>query len=399
MARAVATAWGIRRTEPPEPNSTRLPDLAAFALLPIASSPIPTSLPVNEVAAAAIVGLALARQPRGLAAPRPAWFMGLLATMVGFIAVHTLVVLDLPAERRVAHLTVWLGLALTLSAGRIHAPSAARGLGIGLLVATAGFFIGYRGSYGTRLTGFFADPNVAGYYLTAYGFLAIGLAATRRWRLVLLVTILVALFLTFSRTSWLAAGLGVGWMLVAGRLGRAPSIALLALGTWLVSSIPADLQHEGTFADRQGSDQLRERILPLSLLKVDGNPIFGGGAGTATIQLGDATFFFHSSYLAVRQEGGWLSLVLLLAVVVGVIGLSAGMPRSRRLLPVEASLVATCACAVNMGEVFFDLPLAVALGMAMWCVRMGRLLPPDLPALSAPGAMVTGDDLVVAGAP
>ncbi|MCW2835758.1 MAG: O-antigen ligase, partial [Nocardioides sp.] len=77
--------------------------------------------------------------------------------------------------------------------------------------------------------------------------------------------------------------------------------------------------------------------------------------------------FFHNSYLAVRQEGGWPLLVLLLALM--AIAFMALSSRSRAgdvpAVAAQAALIATLAMGVTLGEVLLELPTALAIGFAL----------------------------------
>ena len=65
--------------------------------------------------------------------------------------------------------------------------------------------------------------------------------------------------LTYSRTSMLATALVLAWLLL-GRPGVRPHSSLLLLGLmiYVVTNVPDALQQVGPFADRVGSDSLRD---------------------------------------------------------------------------------------------------------------------------------------------
>jgi len=126
------------------------------------------------------------------------------------------------------------------------------------------------------------------------------------------------------------------------------------------------MKNQGVFADRQGSDNLRELIYPLEQQIVSSNPLTGHGPGTLTIQLEQQSFFFHSSYLLLRAEGGWILFTLMLATML-VVALKLARPASGiRNKVLEAALLVPLICALNLGNVFLDFPVAVALGAALW---------------------------------
>ena len=387
MRRTIAAEWLLELpAEEPEPASTRITDALAFACVPLSALAVPgAQLPINEVAMAGIVVLAAARTGRGRHR-RPLWFPAVVLT-VPLLVLGSSLANEVNAVKRLTHLLLWALLALFLSSGRIHLPSAARGLCLGLMASTAAFFsgIGAEG-YTGRLTGWFGDPNNAGFYLTVCGFVVSAMLVRRAARLLWFGFLVATVVATASRTTLLAFALAVAWVLLAPRLG-ATLAALLGVGAVVgVSRLPRDL-FGSAYAERTGSDLLRERILALEEYKVAQHPWFGGGGGTATVKVGQLDFFFHSGYLAVRQEGGWVTLTAVLLLVTAVLLTSAALPRAR--LPwAEGALIAVLVNAINLGEVFFELPTAIALGAVMWCWRVAREpgSPPGWPgALAPPG--------------
>ena len=79
-----------------------------------------------------------------------------------------------------------------------------------------------------------------------------------------------------------------------------------------------------------------------------------------------ATWFFHSSYDGLRQEGGWVLLVLVTAVTVWL-GLR---PMKREVtgfdqLAVEAATIVQLVCAWKLGEVFLSTSSFILLGYAL----------------------------------
>ena len=78
------------------------------------------------------------------------------------------------------------------------------------------------------------------------------------------------------------------------------------------------------------------------------------------MDLGGQTFFFHSSYYGVLNEGGWPLLVVLLAVLAGVFAaLTNGTGRgTRRTACLQMAMIASLMMAFTLGEVLLDLPMA-----------------------------------------
>ena len=366
------TVWELEAEETSGERAdreTRISDFLLFALLPLAGLSLPVlGLPVNELAALAILGLSVFRVPR--TGPRaPAWFAGLLATLLLLLALSARLN-DLDAIRRLVHLVAYVGLALCLASGRVSMLSAARGLATSLSVAVAyGAETLEDSDYAGRLTGVFADPNVGAFLLATLGAVSVPHVQKTWLRRVLLVAVTAGVLLTFSRTGLLALATALVW-LVVGRRFRLVGGGLLVGGLiWVVDNIPQDLKVLGPFADRTGSDALRERIIQKESVLVDSAPWYGNGPGTAQVEVGGQPFFFHNSYLAVRQEGGWVSLVL----VVGLLALcfaylnrtSGGVPGITERTWMQAGIIAVLVMGLSLGEVLLDLPTAVVLGFAM----------------------------------
>ena len=90
-------------------------------------------------------------------------------------------------------------------------------------------------------------------------------------------------------------------------------------------------------------------------------------------------FFFHNSYLATRQEGGWPALLIVIVLLgFAFVILAHRSHADVKAAAVEASIigVARTVMAVTLGEVLLDTPMAVvvafALGHALPCEK-----PPD----------------------
>ena len=152
------------------------------------------------------------------------------------------------------------------------------------------------------------DPNAGAYFIAVLGVLAIFFAdAGSRARPSRRSAIVGRLVLTYSRTGLLALGLRRGLDLrrapASGSRGRR---AAWPRGlVWLVGNIPDDLSLFGPFSNRSGSDALRDRIIAQEHEQIASAPWYGNGPGTRQVNVRDREFFFHNSYLATRQEGGW----------------------------------------------------------------------------------------------
>lgn len=362
LAETVGSVSGRWAPEPERLGSTagsRLVDTALFACLPF-SGVSAAGLPLSEVAMLLAVVRGLCRRPTRIGAlPRwvvplavaiPAW-MSLVALMTG---VHDL--------RRIVHLVDYASLVVLLGEGRFDLRAVARGLAGGLVVAVGAGFTGVGGGYTGRLSGFVGDPNAAGYALTVLGCVAMAHLDRGRPRLLFGIAAAALICLTLSRTSLIAALLALTWMVVPRSLRGASGLALLGAAIYGVGRIPEHLKVFGPFSGRSGSDALRQRILTVEHRQIDASPWIGNGPGTSRVLVDNNWFFFHNSYLAARNEAGWIGLgVILLLGVRALVGL-ARRPSGTR-WP-EAALVAVAVCALSLGEVLLELPSAIALGVA-----------------------------------
>ena len=357
-------------------NDGRIIDFFLFATLPMAQFQA-RGLPAAELAVGLAVCLALLRRPRVRSTP---WLTCTLLALLGLMFLSAQLNEGIDAGRRLLHLGLYVALALTAAQGRFHTRSMAKGFAAGLLVSAAAYFVGYGDTYEGRLAGLMADPNAAGYMLTTLGCLALAGLPGSRFRVPLGLLLLVAVVLTFSRTSLLAVALIVVWVIIGRLLAVSLGALLLTAMIWAVTNIPVSLQTLGPFSDRTGSDALRRRIVRLEELQISEAPWYGHGPGTSWVDVQGDLFFFHNSYLAILNEGGRLAQVLIvLAGALALVSLLRLRPELRNPW-YEAALIAVAVCAANLGEVFLELPAALALGMAAYYARSIREAPPDVGA-------------------
>ena len=346
-------------------------DFALFFLLPFQGLSLPGGLPVSEVAILSVVVMAVTRRPT--VGSRPLWFAVLVVFVPAWLTLSGFLNDDL-LYRRLGHVALWAGLALFISSGRIPLRSAGLGLGAGLLASAAMSGLGFAAVYPGRLDGWIGDPNAAAFYLTCLGSVALSQVQRTSVRLTLALGLLTALVATWSRTGLAAAAIIALWTAFARTMGRGLGIIALVIATWSIQNFATAYLTWGPFAERAGSDNLRQRLILLEQAKLAAAPFYGGGPGSASVYLDGQSFFFHSSYLGARSEGGVLLLVAIVSVI--VLTLASHLRTIGSQTPeatwTQASLIAPLVMAFTLGEVLLDLPTAVALGFTMHAVLRAR---------------------------
>lgn len=353
-------------------REVRATDFLLMAVLPLRTVEV-SGIPVNELAMAALVGLCVVRPARG-----GARLHGLVVLVLGALLallIYSGVSNDVEWPRRLGHVAVLAGLVWAFGTGRVSLRSAALGLAAGLVGVIGLALAGIGGdTYPGRLTGYLGDPNAGAFFIAVLGVLAV-LFSDDRWkvRLALAVPLLAGLVLTFSRTGLVAGAFAIFWVLAGRRLGAAGGAAVSAVLVWLVDNIPDDLVLYGPFSNRSGSDALRERIIAQERVELAAAPWYGNGPGTARVDVRGLEFFFHNSYLAVRQEGGWIALLLVLGLMAFAFLRLSRHSRAGDLAAAgaQAALIGTAVMAITLGEVLLDTPMAIAVGFAL-----GRALRP-----------------------
>jgi O-antigen ligase len=353
-------------------REVRATDFLLMAVLPLRTVEV-SGIPVNELAMAALVGLCVVRPARGGARLHGpvVLLLGALLALLTYSGVSN----DVDWTRRVGHVAVLAGLVWAFGTGRVSLRSAALGLAAGLVGVIGLALAGIGGdTYPGRLTGYLGDPNAGAFFIAVLGVLAV-LFSDDRWkvRLALAVPLLAGLVLCFSRTGLLAGAFALLWVLAGRRLGAAGGAAVSAVLVWLVDNIPDDLVLYGPFSNRSGSDALRERIIAQEQVELAAAPWYGNGPGTARVDVRGLEFFFHNSYLAVRQEGGWIALLLVLGLMAFAFLRLSRHSRAGDLAAAgaQAALIGTAVMAITLGEVLLDTPMAIAVGFAL-----GRALHP-----------------------
>lgn len=320
-------------------------------------------VPANSIAAGLAVIYALllpAFRSQG-----PGWIVPLALAIPAWFSLASALNGD-PDVRRLLNILLYSVVIIVISSGRLNVQAIGRGLAIAVVLGVLwGAVTLPRSSYEGRLTGPFGDPNAAGFLIAVCTALAIPSLIRMRNRLALLAVAGVGIYLTQSRTSMLAVAI-MGLWIVFGRYG-APWLGLTVVGglMWWINSLPQQALAGGAFASRAGSDALREVIYQAELAEVARNPLIGNGAGTARVELENGTYFYHSSYLALRAEVGWIGFVLLMVLLISALLLLIRLGKHRRNAWFEAALLGAAVCALNLGEVLLTLPTAIAVGLAL----------------------------------
>jgi hypothetical protein len=337
-----------------------------MAVLPFRSIEV-SGYPINEFAMAALVGLCVFRPARG-GARLPSVVTLLLAALLALL-VYSGLSNDVMWTRRVGHVSILVGLVWAGGTGRLSLRSVGAGLAAGLAVVVAmGLAVIGGSAYSGRLTGFLSDPNAGAYFLAVLGTLAIFFCDERaKVRLVVAVPVVAGLVLSYSRTGLLAGAFVIIWVFLGRRLGQVAGAVLAAGLVWIVNNIPKSLTTFGPFSDRSGSDKLRERIIAQEQVELASAPWYGNGPGTGTVDVRGLEFFFHNSYLATRQEGGWGALLLVLALMAFAFLRLTNQSRRGDLAAAgaQAALIGVAVMGITLGEVFLDTPMAVAMAVAL----------------------------------
>lgn len=379
VGRATENAWGISLDDATLPDSeTRISDFAAFFAISFPGFLLPlVGVPAGEVAALGLGLIALFRTSDRLNG-QPVWFTWAMVAIPLWLLGSGLLNNDLDLKR-LAHMASYALLALALASGRIAIPSAVRGLMWGLPLSVAVSVAGAGNGYVGRLDGLIGDPNAAAYYLLVLGLVVMAYCSRTLVAVLFGLFTAVSVVLTYSRTGLTVLIVAVPWLSYGRRLRLLAAAVSLAVTGWLVRNVSDDLRLWGPFADREGSDALRLRIIASEQAQVADAPLWGNGPGTSSVDLGGQTFFFHSSYYGVLNEGGWPLLVVLLAVLAGVFAaLTNGTGRgTRRTACLQMAMIASLMMAFTLGEVLLDLPMAVVLGVGIRHAMLTRPRPAE----------------------
>ncbi|MBO1755207.1 hypothetical protein [Allobranchiibius sp. CTAmp26] len=361
----------LDRMDNPWVISATLSVLLIFASLAAdkygAGLPVP---PTSLFLGAAVFGAAFVVPTRGIA--RPSWGVWLTLAIPGWLFVSSYLN-HVSGTKRLANIGMEALLVLVIASGRLCVISIARGAGIAVVLGSL-WGLGTLGAngYAGRLVGGWGDPNNAGLCLVVLGCVALAYVRTRLARALIALTGASAVFATFSRTSLFAMVIVILWVAVGDRVRVWVRVVVVGAVMWYVHTLPATDYATGIFAGRGGSDALRRRISRAERLTVSQNPLYGHGAGTARTNVDGDTFFFHNSYLALRAEGGWILLLIVVAIYALLLWNLLRLPDEHRKPWIEASLIGVLVCGANLGEVFLAPPAMIAVGVALRHLSLSR---------------------------
>ncbi|RYC05846.1 hypothetical protein [Nocardioides zhouii] len=322
--------------------------------------------PLNELAMLALVGLCVFRPARG-GAKLPTLVTILVASLITLLVLSGLAN-HLDWVRRVGHIGIMAGLIWAFGTGRVSLRSAALGMAVGLAAIIGMAIVGIGGDYYPgRLTGYLGDPNAGAYFIAVLGVIAIYFCDDRlKVRVFFAIPIVAGLILCYSRTGLLAAVFAVIWIWFGRRMGQVAGTVLAVSLVWLVQNIPEDVVSFGPFSNRTGSDNLRDRIIAQENVEIATSPWYGNGPGSARVSIRDVEFFFHNSYLATRQEGGWPALLIILGLLAYCFVVLAHQSHADvKAAAVQSAAIGTAVMAVTLGEVLLDTPVAIVVAFAL----------------------------------
>lgn len=322
---------------------------------------IPNEIPLMGLAVAICVFVKPTRRVVGLQ------FVGLAyAAMLA----HVIVISTIFGQawlQRSFRMTLLFMFMLMIAEGRLHWKSMVAGMVAGMVLINApAYYLGLTPDrYPPFLTGFVGDKNVAGMYHAVLALLGLSLFAQWRTRLLYVALLSGLTWLTGSRTSIMAAAIGLAWYFMRPRFRWARLVAA-AVVIQLLALVETRFARVGVFEDREGTDLLRSQIDAATTTLVQNTQWYGRGLNTAWVSVPNFPHMaFHNSYAALWVEGGLVMggivLILLVGVGMGFVSADRKIEPDRR--AAEAAMVVILVCAWKLGEVFFTAPCFIILGI------------------------------------
>ena len=267
---------------------TMLDFWAGFGLIFIGVPTPIVTMPVGTVVVMLFVLYKLTK-PATLETRYNSLFFSIILFAVGWALFESLAFNGISVDeaiRRAIRMAVVLLLALQIAQKRIDIRSLIFGVAAGLIFNLIGFYAGIApDNYGGTLTGWLNDKNQSGLYYAIFGFLFVAMVRKTSHRIVALVVTSGMLWLTGSRTSLAAYAFAVLWLYFSHRMNLFGKAVLALLFYQAVNYLEDNFARAGAFADRLGSDLLRERIDETMYRMIDAVPWYGGGLGTAQVPL------------------------------------------------------------------------------------------------------------------
>lgn len=381
---------------------------AGFGLIFIGITTGFFAMPVGTVVVMVLVLYNLTK-PAKVEHPNNGLFFTVLLLAISWALFETLAFNSFPVEyavRRAVRMAVVVLLALQIAQKKIDIRSLLFGVAFGLLVNFIGFYAGVApDNYAGTLTGWLNDKNQAGLYYAMFGFLFVAMVQKTKHRVVAIAITSGMLWLTGSRTSLAAYAFAILWLYFSHRLnlfGKAVLAYLFYLG---VNYLEDNFARAGAFADRLGSDLLRQRIDEEMYRMIDVVPWYGGGLGTAQVPLKDRYFYFHNSYMTLVQEAGWAYMVVVVGLMV-VATFFWKQARTQRIVIAEAAMVIILIASQRLGEVILTVPWAIVVGLALLYLNLddkldasdsghAEITPADLEKNDQPKSSQGEDETVV----
>lgn len=376
MAQRINSVWAdvVEEQPPIDPRSTSthvVVFLLAF-LIPFRADIF--GFPASTLAALGLIAVGFLRS--ATLGSAPSLLYPLVSAVPIWLAVSA-VLNDSLDIRRLGTATAWAGLIYVLGTGRIHAPSLARGALLGCLVGlvTAVSGLAPSAGYGGRLTGWMADPNGVAMMVLSLGLASAAWASARtKWTVASLLLIVVMVVYSESRTGLFAMALAACWVIWLRKWHVAGALVVAAVASYTFENLPDRIKYWGPFADRHGSDMLRERILSSAQAIVEQRPLIGSGPGSARAVLDGQEFFFHDSFLSARAEGGWVLLGIISAVLGFAFLALTKAERTWRTGLAQSALIAHVLTASNIGEALLTPAAAGMIGLSVaWSFHQREL--------------------------
>lgn len=348
-------------------------ELVFGALLVLAGPSIPgLGFAVNVGAAIVLVAIRIIKPSRYSVAKLNIFAAVFLLAILYISIISFTAGISTPEQivRRSIRFMVVVGLLFLIADHRVHFRSLMLGLGIGLVVNAAAFYIGIApANYGSALTGWLGDKNVAGMYHGIVSIILFGLFYKRWQRVLILLLALPLLFETQSRTSMGGFILGILWILFAQKANLFFKVILGFFFGWLFDYMQTNFAHLSVFGDREGTDWFREQIDIAAWAKTESAPWHGFGLGQATVVLEDGRGqYFHNSIWTLLVEGGWPWAIAILGLTffAAFVWKQRGqVSASERNMTAEAATVFLLVCSWRLGEVILTIPWGIAIGYAL----------------------------------